>query len=308
MSQLEPKHNQYASENGHQNRSKNDHIANQQKPSRFARFFFLNTIFAILLSLLFFVGGILGYFAMTKQSNPDIDIAVANVTTTWAGADPQTIEQQVTDEIETEISSVENVKEISSASYTGFSVINVEFTSDADVDKAIQELREAVSQAEPELPEDADQPIVEQVSVTDAPILTLALYGEIDSTVISQAAENIQDRLEQVSGVSEVNLGGAREEVISVQTNPFRLATLGISPTTVANQIRAANQDVPLNEIESDVIGSQVRFYGRFRTVEDLRQLPITRLEGRVVRLTELATVQRELEQEDTRAYISPFA
>lgn len=274
-------------------------------PSRLSQFFILNTIFAILLSLLMVVGGLLGYFAMTKQSNPDIDIAVATITTTWGGADPITIEQQVTGEIETEITSVENVKEIQSASYTGFSVINVEFTSDADPDEAIQELRQAVSQAEPELPNDADQPVVEQVSINDAPILTLALFGDLDPTVISQAEEDIQDRLEQVAGVSEVNLGGAREEVISVQMNPFRLATLGISPTTIANEIRSANQDVPLADIESDVIGSQVRFYGRFRVLEDLRNLPIARLEGRVVRLSEVATVSRELEQEDTRAFIS---
>lgn len=278
---------------------------NPQQASRLSRFLFLNNIFAILLSLLMVVGGVLGYFSMTKQSNPDIDIAVANITTTWRGADPQTIEQQVTKEIETEITTVENIKEIQSASYTGFSVINVEFTSDADPDQAVQELRQAVSQAESELPTDAEQPVIEQVSVNDAPIITLALFGDIDPTVISRAAENIQDRLEQVRGVSEVNLGGAREEVISVQMNPFRLATLGISPTTVANQIQTANQDVPLAEIESEVIGSQVRFYGRFRTLQDLRQLPITRLEGRVVRLEELASVNRELEQEETRAFIS---
>ena len=278
---------------------------NKLETSKLSRFFFLNTIFAILLTILLIVGGVLGYFSMTKQSQPDINIAVANITTTWPGADPQTIEQQVTDEIETEISSVENVKQIQSASYTGFSIINVEFTSSADTDRAIQELRQAVSQAESELPEDAEQPVVEQVSLDDAPIITLALYGEIDPTVISRAAEEIQDRLEQVGGVSEVNLGGAREEVVSVQMNPYRLAALGISTATVANQIRTANTDVPLNEIESDLIGTQVRFYGRFRTLEQLELLPIARLEGRVVRLNEVATVRRELEQEDVRAFIS---
>ncbi|ACB52292.1 acriflavin resistance protein [Crocosphaera subtropica ATCC 51142] len=278
---------------------------NGKKTSRLERFFFLNTIFAILLTLLMVVGGLLGYFSMTKQSNPDIDIAVATVTTTWPGADPQTIEQQVTSEIETEITSVENVKEVQSASYAGFSVINVEFTSQADPDEAIEELRQGVAQAEPELPEEAEQPVVEQISVNDAPILTLALFGDIDQTVISQTAEDIQDNLEQVAGVSEVNLGGAREEVINVQMNPFRLATLGISPTTVATEIRNANRDVPLSEIESDLIGSQVRFYARFRSVEALQDLPIARLEGRVVRLSELAEVRRELDQEETRAFIS---
>ena len=278
---------------------------NATKASFFERFFFLNTIFAILLSLLLVIGGILGYFSMTKQSQPDIDIAVGSISTSWGGADPQTIEQQITDEIEKEITSVENISQIQSASYTGFSVISVEFTSSADSDKAIQELREAVSKAESRLPSDADEPTVTQASVTDAPILTLALYGNIDPTVISQATQQIEDRLEEVAGVSEVNIAGAREEVISVQMNPFRLAALGISPTTVANQIRAANRDVPLNEIESDVIGTQVRFYGRFRKIEDLQQLPIARLEGRVVRLNEVASINRELEQESSRAFIS---
>ena len=286
-------------------KSDRDSAQNTLKASKLSRFFFLNTIFAILLTVLLVVGGVLGYLSMTKQSQPDIDIAVANITTVWPGADPQSIEQQVTDEIETEITSVENIKQIQSASYTGFSVINVEFTSSADTDRAIQELRQAVSQAESELPEDAEQPVVEQVSLDDAPIITLALYGNIDPVVISQAAEEIQDRLEQIGGVSEVNLGGAREEVVSVQMNPYRLAALGISPATIASQIRTANTDVPLNEIESDLIGTQVRFYGRFRTVEELERLPIARLSGRVVRLNEVATVRRELEQEDVRAFIS---
>ncbi|MBF2063599.1 MAG: efflux RND transporter permease subunit [Calothrix sp. C42_A2020_038] len=279
--------------------------AENQKTSPLARFLFLNPIFGILLSLLLIAGGVLGYFSLVKQSNPDIDIAVATVTTVWPGADPQTIEQQVTTKIETEINSVQNVRQVRSASYTGFSVINVEFVSDADVQTSLTDLRDAVSQAQAELPADAEQPVVRQISFDDAPIITIALFGNLDSTVISSAAQRIQDRLEQVTGVSEVTLGGAREEVIQVQMNPFRLAELGISPVTIANRIRTANQDTPLADIESDVIGSQVRFYGRFRTVEDLRELPITRLEGRVVRLNEVATVNQELEREESRAFIS---
>ncbi len=276
-----------------------------KKASGLMRFFFLQPIFGILLALLLTVGGLLGYLSMVKEANPDIDIATATVTTTWGGADPSTIEQQVTNELETEIKSVEGLKSIQSASYSGFSLISVEFRSDADTTQSIQRLRDAVSQAAPELPREADQPVVEQVSVNDAPIVTVALFGDLDSTVISQAAEDLQDRLEDVVGVTEVNLGGAREEVVQVQMDPAALAALQISPTTVANRIRSANIDAPLNEIESDTIGTQIRFYGKFRQLEDLRQLPIARIDDRVVRLEEIAQVRRELEQEDTRAAIS---
>ncbi|KPQ36235.1 MAG: Cation/multidrug efflux pump [Phormidesmis priestleyi Ana] len=276
-----------------------------EKASRFARFFFLKPIFGILLALLLTVGGLLAYFSLVKESNPDINIATAIVTTTWGGADPTTIEQQVTNELESEIQSVEGLKSIQSASYDGFSLINVEFNSNADVDQSIQRLRDAVALAEPDLPSEADQPVVEQVSVNDAPIITLALFGDLDPTVLSQAAEDLQDRLEDVPGVTEVNLGGAREEVVQIQLNPSRLAALELSPEAIANSIRSANVDAPLNQIESDAIGTQVRLYGKFRRLEDLRQLPVARIDNRVVRLEEVASVRRELAQEETRAAIS---
>ncbi|MGB7414692.1 MAG: efflux RND transporter permease subunit [Thermosynechococcaceae cyanobacterium] len=277
----------------------------QLKASAADRFLFLRPIFGILLCFLFIVGGLLGYGSMIKESNPDIDIAIASVTTTWGGADPETIEQQITNELEKEIKSVEGINTLQSSSFSGFSLINAEFRSDADPNRSIQLLRDAVSQAEPNLPREADKPIVKAVSVSDAPILTVALYGKLDATVLSLAAEKLQDRLEQLSGVTEVNLGGARSEVVQILMNPARLAELGVSPDTVADQIRAANRDAPLDEVESDTIGTQVRFYGRFRDLDTLRNLPITRLNERVVRLNEVAEVRRELEQEDSRASIS---
>lgn len=275
------------------------------KASATDRFLFLRPIFGILLCFLLVVGGLLGYGSMIKESNPDINIAVASVTTTWGGADPETIEQQITNKLEKEIKSVEGINSLESASFSGFSLLSVEFSSSADPDRSIQLLRDAVSQAEPNLPREADKPIVKAVSVNDAPILTVALFGKLDATVLSQAAEKLQDRLEQVAGITEVNLGGARTEVVQVQMNPSRLAELGLSPATVADQIRAANLDTPLDEVESDTIGTQVRFYGRFRDLNTLRNLPITRLEGRVVRLSEVADVRRELAQENSRAFIS---
>uniref|UniRef100_A0ACD5GVJ4 Efflux RND transporter permease subunit n=1 Tax=Desertifilum tharense IPPAS B-1220 TaxID=1781255 RepID=A0ACD5GVJ4_9CYAN len=157
----------------------------------------------------------------------------------------------------------------------------------------------------PTSPESADQPAVQSISVTDAPILTVALFGDLDPVVLSQAAHQIQDRLEKVAGVTEVTLGGVRDEVVQVLMNPNQLTALGISPMTVANRIRTANSDMPLNEIESDTIGTQVRFYGRFRQLEELRNLPITRLNGRIVRLSELAEIRRELEPENTLAEIT---
>ena len=275
------------------------------KASAFTKFFFLRTVFGILLTVLIVVGGLLGYGSMIKESNPDIAVAIASVTTTWAGADPETIEQQITNELEKEIKSVEGLKSLDSASFSGLSSITAEFRTDADIDKSIQKLRDAVAKAEPSLPRDAEQPSVQQISVSDAPIVTLALFGNLDPVVLSQAATNLQDRLEKVAGVTDVNLSGARDEVVQIQLNPNQLAALELSPATIANRIRSANTDAPLNEIQSDDIGTQVRFFGRFRDIDTLRQLPITRIDGRLIRLQEVASIRQELETENSTAAIS---
>ncbi|MEM8638169.1 MAG: efflux RND transporter permease subunit [Cyanobacteria bacterium P01_G01_bin.54] len=275
-----------------------------------AEFFFTKQIFGILLTFLFVMGGFMGYLSMVKESDPDIKIAQAVITTEWPGTDAETIENRVTNEIEDEIKSVQGLKSVKSATFNSFSLIDVEFRAEAPVAESIQLLRGKIDDAEPELPpesEGREQPEFEQVSSQDQPILTVALVGTgLDVATLSRAALDLQDVLESVKNVREVNLAGEREEVIHVQMIPNRLRTLGISATTVRNAIQTGNSDSSWDLVRDDAIGSQVRLYGRFRTLEDLRLLPVARLNtNRVVRLEEVADVRRDLEREESRAELS---
>ncbi|MEH3041891.1 MAG: efflux RND transporter permease subunit [Sphingomonas paucimobilis] len=123
--------------------------------SPLARFFFLKTTFAILLVAVLTVGGLFAYGMLTKEALPDLDIPRATITTTWPGADARSIEEQVTDNIEDELTSLSGVRSIDSASYDSFSVISVEFEASVNSETAMAELRAAVSDAEAELPEAA---------------------------------------------------------------------------------------------------------------------------------------------------------
>ncbi len=277
--------------------------------SPLAQFFFLRRVFAILLSLLLIVGGLMGATSMVKEGDPDINVAIANIQTTWGGADPETIENQVTDKIEKELKSLKGLKDLSSASFDGSSIIQVEFVAEAPIAESISLVRAEVDEAKPEIADEADEPKVEQISTQDTPVLTVGLYGNIDLAVLSKAAEEIEDILETVPNVRKVDLSGNREEVIHVQLIPSRLMTMGVSATQVADAIQQGNLDLPWDQIESDEIGTQLRYYGRFRTLEDLRNLPVARLEGevggRVVSLQEVAEVRRDLEREKNRAFLS---
>ncbi|MDJ0682617.1 MAG: efflux RND transporter permease subunit [Xenococcaceae cyanobacterium MO_167.B52] len=279
------------------------------RASPFAKFFFLKTIFAILLSLLMIVGGVLGATSMVKEGNPDINVAIATVQTDWGGADPETIENQITDKIEKELKSLKGLKNLDSASFDGSSLIQVEFVAEAPIAESISLVRAEVDEAKPEISSEAEEPKVEQVSTQDTPVLTLGLYGDIDLAILSKAAEDIEDILETVPNVRKVDLSGNREEVIHVQLLPSRMISMGVSATQVADAIQKGNRDLPWDQIESDEIGTQLRYYGRFRTLEDLRNLPVTRLggepQGRVVRLQEIAEVRRDLEREKNRAFLS---
>ena len=251
-----------------------------KRASPLAKFFFLKTVFAILLSLLMIIGGLLGATSMVKEGNPDINVAIATVQTDWGGADPETIENQITDKIEKELKSLKGLKNLDSASFDGSSLIQVEFVAEAPIAESISLVRAEVDEAKPEISSEAEEPKVEQVSTQDTPVLTLGLYGDIDLAILSKAAEDIEDILETVPNVRKVDLSGNREEVIHVQLLPSRMISMGVSATQVADAIQKGNRDLPWDQIESDEIGTQLRYYGRFRTLEDLRNLPVTRLGG----------------------------
>ena len=285
------------------------HAPDPSKASPIARFFFLETVFAILLSILLVVGGLMAASAMVKEGNPDINFAIATIQTNWGGADPETIENQVTDKIEKELKSLKGLKDLSSASFDGSSLIKVEFEAEAPIAESIALVRAEVDEAKPEIADDADEPKVEQVATQDTPVLTVGLYGDIDLAVMSKSAEEIEEILETVPNVRKVDLSGNREEVIHIQLLPARMKAMGVSATQVANAVQQGNLDLPWDQIESDEIGTQLRYYGKFRSLEDLRNLPVARLGqqtgGRVVTLQEVAQVRRDLEREKSRAFLS---
>lgn len=274
-----------------------------------ARFFFLKTTFGILMTAILLVGGIFAYNLLAKEARPDLNIPRATITTTWPGADPLTIEEQITDVIEQELTSLQGLRQVDSSSFDSMSIIMVEFDVSVDAVDAMIRLRAAVADAEAGIPADAERPVIDQVSVDDRPILTLALHGDADATQLGTLARSIRDRLERVPGVNEVVLGGEREEVVQILLHPDRLLALSLSPTRVRDAVRQANIDQPFGEIRSSEIGAVVRLEGRFRTLDDLRTLPVATLGdgfgARTVRLDEVASVERTLEREDQRAFYS---
>ena len=276
------------------------------QPSRLTEFFLLRPTFALLLVAAFVAAGLLGYDSLVRESNPDLEIPQATVVAEWPGADPETIENQVANELETELKSLQGLKKLRSASFDSFCIVAVEFEASEDVPTAIARLRARVSDAEAELPDDVKKPKVNEVSVNNSPVVSIALFGDVDEIARGHALDDIERRLERLRGVNEVRISGQREEVVRVRLLPTRLEALGLSANTVRQKLVEASRDQPWDRYEAPAGSIVLVLRGRLRSLGAVRAVPVGRMgNGRVVRLAEVAEVEFGLERERSRAFLS---
>ncbi len=271
-----------------------------------AYFLFVRPILAILLLVGLLGGGVIAFDGIIKESNPDLQIPQALVITEWPGADPETMENQVTIELEKQLKGLEGLKRLSSTSFDSYCMLAVEFEVDVDMGTAMADLRAKLSEAEAEFPDGVRKPKVRAISVVDRPIISIALSGDVDDLTRSRVARQLERRLEQVRGVNEIKLSGYREQVVRVRLLTSRLAELGLSPLEVQDRLAKFSVDQPWDRYESPEGGAVLVMYGRFRDLEGLRAAPIARLDrGRVVRLSDVAEVGFGLERELSRVELS---
>ncbi|MDQ0304349.1 efflux RND transporter permease subunit [Ancylobacter polymorphus] len=229
---------------------------------------------------------------------PNIDVPIVSVTITQPGAAPSELETQVTKVVETSIAGVQGVKHISSTITEGTSLTVVEFQLETQVDRAVNDVRDAVTKVRTELPQDIEEPLVQRVDVEGMAIVTYAasapamtpeeLSWFVDDTLVRA--------LQGVRGVAQVKREGGVEREIRISLDPDKLAALGVTAADVNRELAATNVDLAGGRGEIGTQEQSVRTLGGASTVEDLAEtrisLPATGGGGtRYVRLADLATV-----------------
>lgn len=274
----------------------------------FSKKLFVETLVAKLLLGMIALAGILSYNNMMRENYPDLEIPQAIIITNWPGAAPEQIEKEITKHLEDEVASLEGLKSYTSGSYNSYSIVAVEFDADMANSKAMPILRAAIDKAEAEFPtgKGIEKPEIEEMSISNMPVITWSLSGDVDELLLSDTAKRLEDAFESLPLVKKVELNGMREKSLHIRLLPDRLRELGISPLTVRDRIQAANQDMAWGEFETGENNYSLYLAGRFETISDVEQLPITRLgETRTVRLGELAEVSLRLDRERSRTSFS---
>lgn len=258
-------------------------------------FFVVNFRVVILLIMILSGWGIYSYIKLPRESNPEVKIPIAVITDVYPGASPADVEELVTKKIETNISGVSGIDKITSQSTNSFSSVTVEFNSDEDIDNSVRKLRDKLSDIKNDLPQDAEDPQVVEISFDDTPVVTFELTGPFDGFALREYAHKIQDELEKIPGIREVKISGGDEKEFSVAYDPQKLSFFNISIEQANQAIVATNRAIPAGNFEGQKYNYPVRTDARFFDAETLSNIPILHKEnGAIVYLRDIAKVEEK--------------
>lgn len=250
--------------------------------------------------------GLFSYRHLNIDMYPDVEIPVLTVTTLYEGAPPESVEREVTRKIEEALNPIQGVKHISSTSQEGISSIVVEFTLETRINDAAQEARAKVSAIRGELPEGIEEPVIQKLDFSAAPVVSLAVRSDtMDSRELTTLVDKrVKRRIENVSGVGRVDLVGDTKREVNVWLDPARLEALGLGVNEVVSGLFQENVNTPLGRLNREGYEMPVRVSGKPEQVPGYAEMAVAWREGRPIFLKEIATIQDGIEEQRSLALI----
>jgi multidrug efflux pump len=239
-------------------------------------------VFATVINLLIITFGIVAFLMLPLREYPDIDPPIVNVSTSYPGASAAIVETKITQLLEDRISGVEGVKTINSNSRVGRSSITIEFNLDRDIDAATNDVRDRISRALNNLPEQADPPEVSKANDDENVIVWFVLQSETMSTLelTDYANRYIVDRFAVVDGVARVQVGGGRTYAMKIRLNRASMAARNITVQDVENTLRDENIELPAGRIESVDRDFSIRVERSYLSEQDFANMVISHSGG----------------------------
>ncbi|MAC94050.1 MAG: acriflavin resistance protein [Flavobacteriales bacterium] len=247
-------------------------------------------VLATVFSLVILLFGVIGWNFLGVREYPSVDPPKVTVSTTYTGANADVIETQITEPLEESINGIEGIKTLTSVSRDGRSTITVEFDLSSDLDNAANDVRDKVSQAVRDLPEDADPPVVSKADADSRPIIFLNIKSDKRSLLeLTEIAErDFKERLQTIPGVSEIRIWGEKKYSMRLWLDPAKMAAYKITPMDVRNALLEQNIELPTGRIEGRNVELSVRTIGRLTTPEEFNELVIKESDDRLVLLKDV--------------------
>ena len=250
-----------------------------------------NPVFVFIMVLVISIAGFKAYKSIPREAAPDIQIPLLIVSIPFPGATPEDVESLITNKVEQELKTIKNLKEISSTSSEGVSVLTLEFTSDFDISEARTKVREKMDQIKPDLPADAEDYQVTEINLSEQPLMILNLAGDMGLLGLTELADEVKEEIEGITGILEVRRAGGLEKEIRVYVNPDKLNYYKLALNQVSSSISNENTNLPGGTITMGPTKYMIRVPGEFISPEGINEALISAPNQVPVRVKDIARV-----------------
>ena len=254
--------------------------------------------------VLILVAGAVAFVEIPKESDPDINIPIIYVAMDHEGISPEDAERLLIRPMEQELRSIEGVKEMRATGFEGGANVVLEFEAGFDADKAMDDVREKVDLAKPELPDETEEPTVHEVNFSLFPVILVTIAGDVPERTLLRLARDLQDAIEGISTVLEVEIAGDRDEVVEVLVDPVKVESYGLTLSDAANFVGGSNLLVAAGAQDTGKGRFAVKVPGLYESVTDIISQPVKVSGDAVVKLGDIADVRRTFKDPESFARV----
>lgn len=254
--------------------------------------------------ILLLLAGWVTYKNLPKELWPDVQFGFIYITMTLEGVSPDDAERLLVRPMEQQVRTIEGLKEFRSLAYQGGASVVLEFQAGYDIDKALDDVREQVDLAKPDLPEDTDEPLIQEVATSRFPVLVVTLSGDVPERSLRQLAERLQDKIETVPAVLEAAMSGEREELVELVIDPLRVEAYGLALDEIGTIVARSNRLVAAGTMDTGQGRFAIKVPGLFESAADILDMPVKVSGDAVVQVKDIATLRRTFKDPDTVARI----
>ncbi len=263
---------------------------------KFFEFFLRKRQFTYLLLLAITGLGLTAAVLIPKESAPEVKIPVGIVMTILPGSNAQDVEKLVTNKIEDGLNNLTDLNKITSISREGASIVTVEFTAQADLEKSLRNLKDEVDKIKNELPAEANEPTVLEINFADQPMFIASIASDLPASEFSSLAKKVRDELKAMPGVSKAEISGARNKEIQIILNQSRLQNYGLRLGEIVAAIAGSNVSMPIGNITTNNIDYALKFEGEIANPSTIGDIAITNKNGEPIYLRDLGTIAEGVE------------
>ena len=261
-------------------------------------------VLATVLTIIILLFGMIGYNTLGVREYPSVDNPIISVTCSYAGANAEVIESQITEPLEQNINGIPGIRSLTSTSQQGQCRITIEFDLSVDLETAANDVRDKVSRAQRFLPRDCDPPTVSKADADAMPILMVAIQSDSRTLLeLSEIADlTVKEQLQTIPDVSSVQIWGEKRYSMRIWLDPVKMAAYGITPVDIKNTITSENVELPSGSIEGNSMELTLRTMGQMHTAQEFNNIIVKEKDGNIVRVRDIGIA--ELGPADLKSYM----